>query len=318
MPVNYGEIVATTLERRRGELADNVLNHNALLRRLNERGNVDPVPGGRSIWEELEFAENQTAMWYSGYEVLNVSPSYTFDTADFQWKQAAVNVTMSGLEERSNMGREAVINLLDSRISNAEKTMANLISVATYSDGTGNGGKEIGGLKLLIADSPTTGTVGGIDRATYAFWRNQVEAIGAAVTKDNIGGAMRNLWLKTYRGTDRPDLIVKDILHYNAYWESLTEIQRIGNAQTGQSGYETLQFYGPGGRADVVYDDVCPTKRSYFVNSEFLKYRPHSDANVVPLRRRDSVNQDAMVMPVIFMGNMTLRNAQRQGVVTST
>jgi hypothetical protein len=51
--------------------------------------------------------------------------------------------------------------------------MKNKMGAAVYADGTGSGGKEIGGLALLVPDAPTAGTVGGINRATWAFWRSQ-------------------------------------------------------------------------------------------------------------------------------------------------
>ena len=95
---NLTEIVTTTLYRRNKELADNVSNGNALLARLNEKGNVRPASGGRQIVEELEYAENSTFMYYSGYETLDISPSDVFSAAVFDWKQAAVNVSASGLE----------------------------------------------------------------------------------------------------------------------------------------------------------------------------------------------------------------------------
>jgi hypothetical protein len=56
----FTEIVTTTLEHRNKEIADNVSNSNALLSRLKAKGKIRPVPGGRSIVEELEYAENAT------------------------------------------------------------------------------------------------------------------------------------------------------------------------------------------------------------------------------------------------------------------
>ena len=178
---NLTEIVTTTLRRRSKQLADNVSQHNALLSRLRSKGNISLVPGGRTIVEELEYAENATFQYYSGYEVLDVSPSDVFTAAEFNWKQAAVNVTASGLETRiQNAGPEQVINLLDSRIRNAEKTMANNISEGIYSDGTGTGGKQIGGLQSIVADAGT-GTVGGKDKGvkrwTIGFSNNKIEII---------------------------------------------------------------------------------------------------------------------------------------------
>ena len=104
--------------------------------------------------------------------------------------RAVVAVTISGLEQLQNSGKEAIIDLLDARIGNAERTLKNNISIDCYSDGTADSGKQIGGLQSLVADLPTSGTVGGIDRATWTFWRNQfyrgVTDGGAAVSASNI------------------------------------------------------------------------------------------------------------------------------------
>jgi len=109
-------------------------------------------------------------MYYSGSETLNIGASDVITAAEFDWKQAAVAVQASGLEiDVQNTGKEMVIDLLEARIKNAERTMKNNITSGLYSDGTGTGGKQIGGLQLLVADDPTTGTVGGINRATYSF-----------------------------------------------------------------------------------------------------------------------------------------------------
>ena len=171
---NLSEIITTTLRRRSGELADNVSNSNALLQRLSSKGNVRTASGGRTIVEELEYAENSTFKYYSGYEELDINPSDVMTAAEYNWKQAAVVVSASGLEaDVQNSGKDAIINLVDKRITNAYRTMKNQISTGIYSDGTGSGSKQVTGLQAQIADDPTTGTVGGIDRSTWTFWRNQ-------------------------------------------------------------------------------------------------------------------------------------------------
>lgn len=316
---NLTEIVTTTLRNRRRRLADNVLKHNALLRWLNRRGNVQLEDGGTVLIEELEYAENSTFKYYSGYEVLDIGPSDVFSAAQYDWKQAAAVVSASGLEMRQNSGRHQAIRLFDRRIRNAEKTMMNNISTGIYSDGTGSSGKQIGGLQLIVADSPATGTVGGINAATFSFWRNQsFDATtdgGAAASATNIQGYMNNVWINALRGTDKPDIIVADNRYFTFYWESLQAIQRITNELEAASGFESLAYRGPGGSAPVFYDDAVPTNHMYFLNSDFLFWRVHRDANFEPLARRESVNQDAIVVPIILQGNLTCSNRARQGVL---
>jgi hypothetical protein len=316
---NLTELVTTTLRNRRRKLADNVLNHNSLLRKLNQSGNVQNAAGGRTLVEELEYAENSTFKYYDGYEVLDISPSDVFSAAEYNWKQAAVVVSISGKERRQNSGREQMIRLLDRRIRNSEKTMMNNLSIGVYSDGTGTTGKQIGGLQLLVPDDPTTGTVGGINRATFTFWQSVkyggVADGGGAVSATNIQNYMNSVWIQLVRGADRPNMIVADSTYFNFFWQSLQAIQRIGQANTGDSGFENLMYHGPGGRAEVMYDDQCPAAHMYFLNSDYFFWRPHSDANMEPLSRREPVNQDAVVVPLIFMGNLTMSNSSLQGVL---
>lgn len=156
----------TTIQNRSGAIADNVTKNNALLSRLKQRGNVKTFSGGNVILQELSFAENGNAGYYSGYETLPVAASDVISASQWDIKQAACPVTISGLEQIQNAGKERIIDLLEARMSVAESTMANLIASGIYSDGLGSGGKQITGLKALVPTTPTTGTVGGIDRAT--------------------------------------------------------------------------------------------------------------------------------------------------------
>src|SRR6202012_216096 len=167
---NLSEIVTTTLRSRTGELADNMSRNNALLARLSRRGKIKTFSGGRTIVQELNYANNQTFQWYSGYQVLNIAPSQTFSAAEYPIRQSAVAVSISGLEELQNSGEEAIIDLLESRIENAEETFMNGLSLAMYGDGSVTG--TINGLSNLIANTPTSGVVGGIDRSVWPFWRN--------------------------------------------------------------------------------------------------------------------------------------------------
>src|SRR5882762_4003443 len=168
---NLSEIVTTTLRSRTGVLADNMSRNNALLTRLNRKGKIKTFSGGRTIVQELNYANNQTFQYYSGYQVLNIAPSQTFSAAEYPIRQAAVAVSISGLEELQNSGEEAIIDLLESRIENAEDTFMNGLSQGIYGDGTVT--NSVGGLQLLVATSPTSGVVGGIDRSQWSFWQNQ-------------------------------------------------------------------------------------------------------------------------------------------------
>ena len=325
---SVSDIIATTIQSRSGELADNVTNNNPLLLKLKSKGNVRPFSGGNVILEEIMYndASTNNTNSYSGFETLNISPNSPISAAQFSIAQYASAVTISGLEMLQNSGKEAIIDLLEGRIKVAEAQLSNRINLDLYGNGTGNGGKNLTGLAAAVADAPGSGTYGGINRATWTFWQNQafsgVTNGGAAVSAANIQSYMTQLAIKLVRGTDKADLIVADNNYYNLYVNSLQAIQRVTDPEMAGSGFASLKFYGGGTSADVVLGGGIgnqePANHMYFLNTDYIFFRPHKDRNFVPIGgERQSVNQDAIVKLIGWAGNLTTSGAQFNGVLTA-
>lgn len=316
---NVTDIVATTIENRSKKLADNVTRNNALLRRLSTRGNVRTISGGSLIFEEITFAENGNVGWYSGYDLLPVAAQDVISAAQYDIKQAACPVIISGLDQLKNSGKEQMIDLMEGRLSVAESTMMNLLAAGVYSDGTAAGGKQITGLNAAVPINPATGTYGGIDRGTFTFWRSKTTTAGAALDKTNIQDAFNQMWASLVRGMDRPDLIVVDNFMWGAYLASLQAQQRFTGTETAKLGFPTVQYMD----ADVVLDGTAtgfsPSKTAFFLNTKYLFWRPHADRNMVPLapNKRYAINQDAEVQIIGWAGQMTCSGAQFQGRLIS-
>jgi len=313
---NVSDIIATTIESRSRRIADNVTKNNAILSRLSQRGNIRTVSGGRLIYEEISFAENGNAGWYSGYDLLPVAAQDVISAAQYDFKQAACAVTISGLEQLQNSGKEAFIDLLEQRINVAEATMANLLCDGLYSDGTGSSGKEITGLDAMCPLDPTAAaTYGGIAQNTWAFWRNKVVNVANTTT---LLADMTNLWSQQQRGSDRPDLIMADAVVWKAYIAALQPQQRFNSmdgAGTAGFGFPSVKFMD----ADLVLDGgiggFCPTGTAFFLNTKYMSYRPHRDRNMVALapNKRYAINQDAEVQILGWAGNLTCSGRQFQG-----
>jgi len=335
------DIIATTIQSRSEELADNVTNNNALLRRLKSKGNVRPVTGGNLILEEVMYTDASTinVNSYSGYEVLNITPNSPISSAQFSFTQYAGAVSISGLEILQNSGREALIDLLEGRVKIAEAQLQNRIDYDCYQDGTGNSSKNITGLAAAIPDDPTTGTYGGISRASYTFWRSQLYDAssdgGAAASAANIQTYMTALALECVRGSDKPDLWVMDGNFYGFYVNSLQAIQRItssdGSGGAGAGFGPELKFYGGGMSSDVVLGSGisgavsssqltsgATANHGWTINTNYVFFRPHKDRNFVPIGGdRQSVNQDAVVKLIGWAGNITSSGPQFSGVLIS-
>ena len=322
---NISDIVATTIESRTKKIADNVTSNNACLARLKSRGNIKTFSGGHKILQELSFAENSNTGWYSGYDLLPVGVSDVISAAEFNIKQAAVPVIISGLEQLQNSGPEQMIDLLEGRVKVAESSMANLLSAGIYSDGTGAGGKEIDGLEAMLPIDPTAAPYGGIDGSAFTFWGNAVEDKASFALAD-----MNLLWSKLVRGSDRPDLIVCDSVYWNAYLAVLQTNRQFTSTTDSDAGFQSIKFMD----ADVVLDGGiynvsdanatpagitgavgAPAGTAFWLNTDYMYYRPHRDRNMVPLspNRRYATNQDAEVQILGWAGNLTCSGRQFHG-----
>jgi hypothetical protein len=309
---NVSDIIATTIEKRSRKIADNVTKNNALLAKMQTRGRSRTFSGGRLIYEELSFAENGNAGFYSGYDLLPVAAQDVISAAQYDIKQAACPVTISGLEELQNSGPEQMIDLLTSRIDVAESTMQNLICGGLYSDGTGFGGKQIVGLNAAVPLLPNTGVYGGIDRATWAFWRPKLKDVASTTT---LQADMNDLWSQLVRGMDRPDLIIADSVVWKAYMASLQANQRFTDSSSASLGFPSIKYMDCDFVLDGGIGGFCPAGTAFFLNTKYLSYRPHSARNFVSLspNKRYAINQDAEVQILAWAGNLTASGSQFQG-----
>lgn len=310
----FTEMVTTTLRNHAKQVVDNVSLNNALLSRMKDRGNIKTESGGYEIVLPIEYDENDTYQRYSGWDTLNVSASDVLTAAKYDWAQVAIHVTASGRELRMNNGPEQMIKLSKARIKNAMNTAANNMSVDIYSDGALT--NQVGGLALLIQNNGQ-GTVGGINSATYTFWRNKFREMTGTGTwsSTTIQGEMNNLWYGLNRGQDKPDLIVASHDVYAAYEASLQTQQRWSDAKTASAGFESLKYKS----ADIIFDDNTnfgtTAEKAYFLNTKYLYLIQHSEAQWTQDDEKKPINQDGVVIPMYWMGNMVCSNRALQGVL---
>ena len=317
------DIIATTIESRTKAAQDNLTNNNALLRRLSEKGNVKTISGGSTVLQEIFYNDPNTnfASSYSGYEVINISPDTPISAAQFTLKHYADSVTISGPEILQNSGKEQMIDLLATRVEVAEARLRNKIDADLHTDGTGNGGKNLVGLAAMISATPSSGTYGGIDPATWAFWRNiynTATALTGGATSSTIQSAMNQIALQLVRGTEHADLIYAGSTAYATYLNSLQAIQRITDDKLGAAGFSSLKFFGGAGTADVVLGGGVGGNATatdmFFINTNFVHFRPHKDRNFVAIGGdRQAVNQDAVVRLMGWSGALTCSGRQFQG-----
>jgi hypothetical protein len=284
------------------------------MNRLKRKGNFRDLDGGYEIQVPIEFGENSTYQRYQGFDTLNTNASDIITSAKYDWAQIALHVVSSGKELRMNAGRNSMINLAKAKKANALKTAANNFSIDLYSDGSLT--NQIGGLANII-QSNGQGTVGGLNSALFPFWRNKFNEIAGtnAYTKDTLKGEFNKLWLQLVRGADKPDLIVLSHDFYSVYESGEQQLQRYTDADIAQSGFVGLKYK----TADVIFDDnanfATTAEKGYFLNTDYLYVFQHKDAQWTQDDEKKPINQDAIVIPYYWMGNIATSNRALQGVL---
>jgi hypothetical protein len=314
------QLVTTTLQNYHMTIYDNVTNNNALLARLKAAGNIRVIAGGRSIVTPLAYAE-EDFKWYSGVDPLPRALKETISEAEYSPALAAASITLSGEDLTKNRGREAILNLLEGKIANAERTLDNKIGIGLYSDGTTP--KQIVGLEALVSETPAVGTVGGINAATWAFWRNQHDTMDLSTPAtvearfEVIRSKMNQMWLKLTRGRDKVDLIMADDISYDAYEAGLQDNQRYTSSAMGSLGFTSLKYK----TADFVYDSTASGMPAglFMLNTSYMKFEIYRGRNFQPLNLPDSTpDMDAITRHIAFMGALTLANRALQGRISRT
>lgn len=312
---NVSQLLSTTAENQLAQVVDNISENNIIFMKLKERGRILKQSGGTTFRETLSYAENATVQAQGQYDTYDTTPQDVITSADFDQKIVTGTITMTDLEAAQNKGKEQIIPLMKSKMEVLKTSFDNKFGDYSYSDGTGEGGNEFGGLQLLVADDPTTGTVGGINRASYTFWRNQlydfsVESVTPSAT--TIQSSMNTLYRRCQtQGGQLVDLITAGDTYFGYYEDSLQANQRFNDGKLAKLGFDSYKYKA----ADVVYDTKCADARMYFLNTRFLAYKYIGEKMINVMKPTRPHNQGVTVVPLTSMGNLTITNSRVHGVM---
>jgi len=318
---HYQQVLSMALEDRSSGYQDLVSNSNALLTVLKRKGLWKEYSGPR-IRETLQIAK-PAGQWYSGYDFLNSAPVELFNDAYFLPKMVAVPVSLSLEEILNNAGTNQVMDVMESYISAAERSLNDVMDVAINSDGTADGGKQLEGLALAVPVVDDSGTYGGISRTDNAIWRtttfdanSDFSAIGTNVTSTTIRPMLNSIMTQRARATRAADLLIMSPEHYAAYDAATVAIQRVNDENSlGKLGFTSLKYYGAGRTAEIVLaggiGSNMPANTTYGLETDSLRIRYNPSRNFSKLFEGEGmkpINQDAIVQYIGFMGNLTMVN----------
>lgn len=323
---NFGTtgLIATTIERWIPTLVEQIFTSKPFLYALERAGAIQDEPGGSSIVQPLIYGESANVGSYADYDVFATDPNDGISAAEFPWRQFYGLLHISGIEAAMNSGEEAILNLLESRGKQLQLSMSEEIERQLLNDGSGNAVKDFDGLAAIVSDAdPSWGDLGGIDRATNAYWQSFVkDHAGAGAT--GLLAAMRNVYNTVSKGNEHPNFLLGTQEAFEVYEGELVDQARYMDMDMADGGFQNLLFKGApftyseyadiGFTANAVATAEDPI---WFLNLDYIHLKKLASVWFKPSDMLQPVNQDAYYKHLLCYGNMTVSNASRQGVLHS-
>lgn len=317
---HYQQVLSMALEERSSTWQDIVSDAIPLFDVLRRKGLWQAYSGPR-IRQTL-LIDLPTIQWYAGYDFLDNPPKELFNDAYFVPKMAAVPISLTKEEILNNQGSNQIFDVMREYINAAEVGLAEGMEAGLFSDGTGFGGKQIGGLGAAVPITPTN-VYGGIDRNAHTIWRTHsydidtdFSDIGTQFTSVTARAILLRVFGEMTRGRRAPDLLLMSPQHFEAYDAATVAIQRITNETSlGRLGFRTLEYIGAGQRAEIVYGggkgSLMPDDTTFLLETDSLRMRYNPSRNFDTLFPGDGqmpINQDAIAQFVGWMGELTMTN----------
>jgi hypothetical protein len=324
----YQQMLSMAIEDRSSSYQDLVSNNNAMLAVMRRKG-LWQTYSGPKIRQTLQVSKN-VAQWYNGYDQLLNPAIDLFNDAFYDPKQVVVPVVLSMQEILNNQGDAQLMDVYDAYMEAAERALEDAMDLALYSDGSGNGGKQLTGLATAVPITVNTGVYGGIDRALNAIWQtksyNIHTSLGGLMTPaftQMTGGASGNVrqilnfvMTKSSRGKDYADLLIMSPEHYAMYDSATSVIQRQSNETSlGKLGFSALEYIGGGKRAEIVLDggigSNMPNDTTFGLNTDTFRIRYNASRNFDKLFDGDGqmpIDKDAIAQFIGWMGELTMTN----------
>lgn len=308
---DYDALLASTLANYGSKFEDNVFGNRPLVAFLKRKDKIEMKGGGEKIVKQLAYGENSTVGSYGEWDNLDVTPQNGATAAVYDWKQWAGSIAISGLEELKNSGEEAIIDLLEFKVWQAEESIGSYLNAAFYR-GTPTVTTDPHGLGVLVGDSGTAvTTVGGIDASDSDndWWESYVASGAAFTTATTLLAGMATAYNTASRGSDSPDVIFSNQATYEDYESFLNPQLRFTDTATLDAGFENLLYK----KAPMMFDTDCTAQVLWMLNSKYIKLVGHRDEWFKSTPFVSPANQpNARYSTIMSTGNLTVTNRARQ------
>lgn len=308
-------VLHAMLERSRKKLILASMKSNAFQAWAFANRRIEFEDGGYNITNPLVVGRNPNVTSYTYYDQLPVNQTDEFDTVEYTWARVAGTAIISGQEEDESQGRAQIFKIMKGKIMVLEESIKEKFSGYLYAAG---GGTDPYGLPSMIPDDPTTGTLGGINRATESQWRTSSYDFDGNLDSTNIEEAFDDVLMDLTLKRDKPNLILagRDIIRT---YRAAARDKMVFSLSDTANGKRMVDL-GFGGlthnNIPVLYDEDCPNNKAYFINDKYLRMHMLRHVNMKVKQLTSPWTMDAMGRRVLWQGQYCLWKAYRtHGVI---
>lgn len=311
-------VINSTLVKSRGKLILAAMKSNALMAWAFANDRVEYEPGGYNIRNPLTVGRNPNITTYEYYDTLPVAQTDEFVSVEYTWSRVAGSVIISEQEEDENKGDHAIFKLMKAKMEVLEESIKEKFSEYLYGAGTGTNPL---GLAALIPDDPTTGTLGGINRATQPQWRSSSYDFAGGLDSTTIEEAYDDILMDLTMKGDKPTVILAGRNQYRMYRAAVRDKLVINLGEIGGGGGKKMVDLGFAGVAHqgvpILFDEDCPVDRAYFINDKYLRLHILKGVNMRVKELSSPWNMDAHGSRVVWQGQWCLWKAYRTHAVVN-
>lgn len=307
------EITATTYEYREKKPMDAVTDNIPLLYLLKKKGNVQVINGGREIWEDIRYAQNAYVQSIDPTEEFTIGFNQTITGFQFSPKIILVPTVISDFEKAQNQGDAQFLDLLEQRMKTADDSLQNVMEEYMQGDGTLAGGKAFAGIRTYLSKTPSTGTIGGLDRATYTAIRNTSVDLPSTFTgatdASNIESRLRYCRNLVERNGG-PELLLAGQTYFNAGADAMSAKQRFtqdsGMLEANFNNYkiEGMTCVNANGKVFSSLPRIA-TDSAYGIRLDNFSLKMYKKYNFEPVQNRVSLNQLVEAAITVGIGQFT-------------
>lgn len=320
---NIGEISATVWEHKIGKKpTDVIFTSRAFFFSMGDDGFKEEVNGGRVFELGQEYAENTNFHSYGEMDQLDTTRINVFDALRFDQKICAGTVVISELERlRAEVAAVGAgkYPLLEEKLENGKDS--HIADMNRQMLGSASSGTDIGGVQFIISTTPTTGSVGGVNRATFTFHRNRQTSGAQSVSAyDNLRASWTTIYNQCSLGGVKnvPRWVCTDRPSMQGYEQILVAIEQLADAKMKADSdiafaNDMLKFKG----AKVYYDEDSVAGNAYFYNNVNLKVAYLKGGWMKMYPPRDPHNQLANTHKVMTVLNLVTNGSRHLGVVSA-